>query len=209
MSTANNKSKLYDALPLALLLSQPSSEVFNLFDSLLLLSAGTPVFMGKSRDALSFFASAGFPCPSHSSAADHFLMTINQDFQEVEASMSVTELKEVADLEQGADVVDAVHGKVDIKANVQRLSALLIGSENYKAMLQSIGEQQANPTHVFIKNREPGLVRASAILFQRAVVNVMRNYGYVWLRLAMYVMLCICLGTIYIHLGNKYSDVYK
>lgn len=177
--------------------------MFNLFDNLLLLSAGTPVYMGKSHAALDFFASAGFPCPPHSSAADHFLMTINQDFQEVQNAMSGAELQEVSDLEDGCVGAETA----DIKAAVEKLSTMLKASD--RAMLQSIEEQEANPTHAFSKNKEPNLVKASAILFQRAVLNVLRNYGYVWLRLGMYIMLCICLGTIYVGLGNAYSDIYK
>eukprot|EP00382_Lankesteria_abbotti_P000731 CAMPEP_0113844250 /NCGR_PEP_ID=MMETSP0372-20130328/143_1 /TAXON_ID=340204 /ORGANISM="Lankesteria abbotti" /LENGTH=622 /DNA_ID=CAMNT_0000813253 /DNA_START=125 /DNA_END=1990 /DNA_ORIENTATION=+ /assembly_acc=CAM_ASM_000359 len=52
---------------------QPRSQVFGFFDRLLLLSKGSVVFHGASADALPFFASLGYNCPSHFNPADFFL----------------------------------------------------------------------------------------------------------------------------------------
>ncbi|KZV25876.1 ABC-2 type transporter family protein isoform 1 [Dorcoceras hygrometricum] len=59
---------------------QPSSEVFELFDDLLLLSNGETVYFGEAKMAVKFFADAGFPCPSKRNPSDHFLRCINSDF---------------------------------------------------------------------------------------------------------------------------------
>ncbi|XP_065681932.1 protein white isoform X2 [Hydra vulgaris] len=55
---------------------QPSSEVFVLFDRLLLLSEGRTAYLGPRRDALAFFESVNFPCPSTYNPADHFIHTL-------------------------------------------------------------------------------------------------------------------------------------
>ncbi|KAH9658059.1 hypothetical protein KPL70_023339 [Citrus sinensis] len=60
---------------------QPSSEVFQLFHNLCLLSAGQTVYFGPATAANEFFAFNGFPCPTHQNPSDHFLKTINKDFQ--------------------------------------------------------------------------------------------------------------------------------
>lgn len=44
-------------------LLQPSPEVFELFDDVLLLSEGACVFHGLRESALPFFESQGFRCP--------------------------------------------------------------------------------------------------------------------------------------------------
>ncbi|ESR37044.1 ABC transporter domain-containing protein [Citrus sinensis] len=61
---------------------QPSSEVFQLFHNLCLLSSGQTVYFGPASAANEFFALNGFPCPTLQNPSDHFLKTINKDFQE-------------------------------------------------------------------------------------------------------------------------------
>lgn len=52
---------------------QPSSEVYQLFDNLLLMSQGRVAYMGPAREALGFFKNVGYPCPSNFSPPDHFV----------------------------------------------------------------------------------------------------------------------------------------
>ncbi|KAG5574617.1 hypothetical protein H5410_054751 [Solanum commersonii] len=59
---------------------QPSSEVFELFDNLCLLSYGKTIYFGSSSKANEFFAVNGFPCPYMRNPSDHYLRTINKDF---------------------------------------------------------------------------------------------------------------------------------
>ncbi|KAL6269725.1 hypothetical protein ACE6H2_026636 [Prunus campanulata] len=61
---------------------QPSSEVFQLFDNLCLLSAGRTVYFGPASAANQFFSLCGFPCPTLQNPSDHFLKTINKDFEQ-------------------------------------------------------------------------------------------------------------------------------
>ncbi|KAJ9705827.1 hypothetical protein PVL29_003773 [Vitis rotundifolia] len=60
----------------------PNCEVFGLFDNLCLLSSGRTVYFGLAHAADEFFSSNGFPCPTHQNPSDHFLKTINKDFEE-------------------------------------------------------------------------------------------------------------------------------
>ncbi|XP_025679372.1 ABC transporter G family member 11 isoform X3 [Arachis hypogaea] len=66
---------------------QPSSEVFELFDQLYLLSGGKTVYFGHASAAYEFFAQAGFPCPALRNPSDHFLRCINSDFDKVKATL--------------------------------------------------------------------------------------------------------------------------
>ncbi|KAM0871202.1 hypothetical protein ACQ4PT_039573 [Festuca glaucescens] len=61
---------------------QPSSDVFELFHSLCLLAYGRTVFFGEAAHATEFFTQTGFPCPNLRNPSDHFLRTINKDFDE-------------------------------------------------------------------------------------------------------------------------------
>ncbi|KAI7727978.1 hypothetical protein M8C21_002823 [Ambrosia artemisiifolia] len=61
---------------------QPSSHVFGLFNNLCLLSLGKTIYFGPTFAANQFYAENGFPCPDQQNPADHFLITINTDFDE-------------------------------------------------------------------------------------------------------------------------------
>ncbi|KAG2664320.1 hypothetical protein I3760_16G077000 [Carya illinoinensis] len=66
---------------------QPSSQVFELFDRLCLLSGGKTVYFGEACEAYEFFAQAGFPCPALRNPSDHFLRCVNSDFDKVKATL--------------------------------------------------------------------------------------------------------------------------
>ena len=55
---------------------QPSSDLFQMFDRILLMSEGRVAFLGKVKDALSFFSSNGYPCPPNYNPADFFISTL-------------------------------------------------------------------------------------------------------------------------------------
>uniref|UniRef100_A0A7S4GMD6 ABC transporter domain-containing protein n=1 Tax=Oxyrrhis marina TaxID=2969 RepID=A0A7S4GMD6_OXYMA len=60
---------------------QPSTVVYNLFDSLCLLSRGKQVYFGSTgKPALDFFAAQGYACPAYTNPTEHFLDLINTDF---------------------------------------------------------------------------------------------------------------------------------
>ncbi|XP_045797656.1 ABC transporter G family member 15-like [Trifolium pratense] len=67
---------------------QPGCETFNIFDDLLLLSNGETVYFGEAKMALKFFADAGFPCPIKRNPSDHFLMSINLDFDFINEALA-------------------------------------------------------------------------------------------------------------------------
>ena len=53
---------------------QPSSQIFHMFDNLLLLADGKTVFRGASKRAAPYFGDKlGFPCPMNYNPADHFM----------------------------------------------------------------------------------------------------------------------------------------
>ena len=55
---------------------QPSSQVFNLFNRLLLLAQGKIAYLGATSKAPSFFASIGLPTPENYNPCDHYIENI-------------------------------------------------------------------------------------------------------------------------------------
>ncbi len=50
---------------------QPATQIFNLFDDLMILKSGQVVYHGPADQVVDHYAQAGFPCPMHTNPADH------------------------------------------------------------------------------------------------------------------------------------------
>ncbi|RLN54195.1 hypothetical protein BBJ28_00025863, partial [Nothophytophthora sp. Chile5] len=73
---------------------QPSSEVFALFDRLELLADGATIYQGKAAEAMPYFASCGFQCPTFMNPADYFMEQIVVVDTDVGGAERVRSLKE-------------------------------------------------------------------------------------------------------------------
>ncbi|CAF3701063.1 unnamed protein product [Rotaria sp. Silwood1] len=60
---------------------QPSSQIFQSFDQLILLADGKTIFMGKPCDALPYFATMGHHSPPQYNPADYVMDLVNQDMK--------------------------------------------------------------------------------------------------------------------------------
>lgn len=56
---------------------QPSSDIFHMFDKLLLMSDGKILFHGRAETCITYFQRAGFECPQYSNPADYFIEVIH------------------------------------------------------------------------------------------------------------------------------------
>ena len=73
---------------------QPSSELFELFDKLMLLSEGRLAFIGDKNDAAEFFKAQGYSIPLNYNPADFFIKTLAINPFERENSIEVVNLSE-------------------------------------------------------------------------------------------------------------------
>jgi ABC-type multidrug transport system ATPase subunit len=58
---------------------QPSSELFTLFNNLLLLAQGKTVYLGKATESIAFFKTLNYPCPRNYNPAEYFLKILSID----------------------------------------------------------------------------------------------------------------------------------
>ncbi|CAD6255603.1 unnamed protein product [Miscanthus lutarioriparius] len=132
-----------DGMTVVAAVHQPSGDVFELFHGLCLLATGKAIFFGTISDATEFFTLNGFPCPHLRSPSDHFLRTINKDFDEEGAS--------------------------------------------------------------FRRREQASFTTKLLVLTRRSLLNMLRDIGYYWMRLAVYMGTGACLGTIFYQVGYSYS----
>lgn len=180
---------------------QPSSEVFELFDSLYLLSGGKTVYFGKASEACQFFQQVGFPCPAFRNPSDHFLRCINSDFDKVKAtlkgSMKLRMVKSDDPLE-----------KITTTKAIQILLDYYRSSQYYQAAQARVQEiSQFRGTILDSGGSQASFLMQAFTLTRRSFVNMSRDVGYYWLRLVIYILLTFCIGTIYFRIGTSYESI--
>ncbi|KAH9658065.1 ABC transporter domain-containing protein [Citrus sinensis] len=155
---------------------QPSSEVFQLFHNLCLLSSGQ-----------TFFALNGFPCPTLQNPSDHFLKTINKDFQE--------------DIEKGLAGVVPTQEAIDI------LTKSYKSSDSYLQVRSQVAEICKDSGALEKKSTHADFLTQCIVLTSRSFVNMYRDLGYYWFRLGVYVLLGVGLATVFSNLGTDNNSI--
>ena len=59
---------------------QPRSDIFKLFDKLLLLAQGKTVYLDKASKAIEYFNSLNFKCPPHYNPAEYFIKILSKEY---------------------------------------------------------------------------------------------------------------------------------
>ncbi|KAH6781469.1 white-brown complex-like protein [Perilla frutescens var. frutescens] len=176
---------------------QPSSEVFELFDRLCLLSGGRTVYFGEASQADEFFTSAGFPCPALSNPADHFIRCINSDFDKVRGSVKLQ-------FETDDDPLE----KVTAAEAIQILVESYRSSEYCSSTQEKIEEiSKFKGSVVKFGGSEASFLKQAITLTQRSFVNMSRDFGYYWLRLVIFIVVTISIGTIYLDVGTSFKSI--
>ncbi|KAK4283280.1 hypothetical protein QN277_000247 [Acacia crassicarpa] len=180
---------------------QPSSEVFELFDQLYLLSGGKTVYFGQASEAYEFFAQAGFPCPALRNPSDHFLRCINSDFDKVKATLKGSmKLR----FEGSDDPLD----KITTAEAIRTLIEYYRTSQYSYAAKQKVDEiSKVKGTVLDSGGSQASFFMQAFQLTKRSFVNMSRDFGYYWLRLVIYIVVTICIGTIYLNVGTGYNSI--
>lgn len=64
---------------------QPRSNIYSMFDMLLLLSQGRVMYFGPAKDAVAYFSALNFRCPAQFNPADYFIDLISVDSRSPDA----------------------------------------------------------------------------------------------------------------------------
>lgn len=169
---------------------QPSEVVFEMADTLLLISEGRTCYFGEASSAAEHFRKLGFVKPERASEIEWMLDLINRDFGHndtvdrcIEAwpkSEAARQLDEHLN-EKGVPSTTASHANSAQAAN---------GNEN------SSGKDVSMRYAV-------GFLQQTMVLTKRGILNTIRNPAVLWLRFAMYLMLSIMIGLVWLRLGTS------
>lgn len=207
---------------------QPSSEVFNLFNYLLLLSRGEMIYFGEASKAQEFYSLARLPCPEHRSLAEHFIHCMNTDFEKEAADFvptgdtgNVTEVSVAPNeaAQTGRQEPEIVTAMVPMQSKSSRALPVVNAEKEITALRRTFEKNMRDP----LQDEITGLVKKGGAEFrgiintvnpftqfvtlvQRMLLNAHRDVGVFWLRFFLYLGLALCLATIYYGLDKTWAD---
>ncbi|KAK4780659.1 hypothetical protein SAY87_016765 [Trapa incisa] len=182
---------------------QPSSEVFTLFDDLCLLADGQTVYFGRAEMATEFFAETGFLCPRRRNPSDHFLCCINTDFDTVTTYMGSNRSSEVQ-----------TRPGLHTNSTASEIKALLVEKYRFskyasisRARVEEILKMEGMEVPRSTGSRATWRKQLST-LTRRSFVNMSRDVGYYWLRIAIYIVVSLAVGSIFFNVGKSFSAIF-
>lgn len=190
---------------------QPSGEVFALFDDLLLLSGGETVYFGEAKFATKFFGETGFPCPSRRNPSDHFLRCVNSDFDGITAT--VVESRRIHDssfslYQETSNTLDPLDNMptAEIRTTLVRKFKCSEYAVASRARIQEITSIKGLVTE---RNNasQTSWWKQLRVLTQRSFINMSRDLGYYWIRIGVYILLSICVGSVFFNVGRNHTNV--
>ncbi|XP_057414311.1 ATP-binding cassette sub-family G member 8 isoform X2 [Balaenoptera acutorostrata] len=72
-------------------IQQPRSDIFRLFDLVLLMTSGTTIYLGSAQHMVQYFTAAGHPCPRYSNPADYYVDLTSIDRRSKEQEVATRE----------------------------------------------------------------------------------------------------------------------
>jgi ABC-type multidrug transport system ATPase subunit len=158
---------------------QPSSSIYGMLTNLVILSSGELVYSGPTNAAIAHFFSMGYVCPMYTNPAEYFVHLVNTNFHDGLKLEPFTRA-----LKDGAEP--------------QRLRADVVRDRARRDHL-------TNPE--LLKAMRPWPMDQFLVLVRRNLVNNWRHPGVFWLRVLMYVLLSLMVGTMYLSSNSGIQDI--
>ncbi|KAL8216916.1 hypothetical protein R6Q57_023753 [Mikania cordata] len=184
---------------------QPSSEVFALFDDLFLLSGGETVYFGETKEAIEFFAESGFPCPIKRNPSDHFLRCINSDFDVVTTTLKGS--SRIYEEQKQSDPFMKL-ATAEIKATLVEKYRWSKHAAKARTKIKQLSSISGSVPNMASTAGQAGWWKQLTTLTRRSFVNMSRDMGYYWLRIIIYLVVSICVGTIFYDVGTGYTSIF-
>ncbi|CAM9561741.1 unnamed protein product [Phaeothamnion confervicola] len=161
---------------------QPSTQVFQGFDKVMLLTMGRTAFFGKAADALPHFARLGRKCVGNYNPADFLLEITNSDFSDAAVVSALVDAWAPSELGRG--LAAAVEGP---------------------GLARQDSMPPRRPWGVAVR---AFFVQLST-LAARVALNYRRDPAAYIIRAFLYLFMSLFLGSVYYRVENTQADVYN
>lgn len=166
-------------------LHQPRSDIFKLFDLVLLMTSGTPIYLGEAQHMVQYFTSIGHPCPRYSNPADFYvdLTSIDRHSKERE----VATMKKAQSL--AALFLEKVQGFDDF---LWKAEAKELNTGTY-----TVSQTLTQNTDYGTAAELPGMIQQFSTLFRRQISNDFRDLPTLLIHGAEACLMSLIIGFLY------------
>lgn len=188
---------------IAATIHQPSSDIFYLFDDLLILAEGRIAYYGTITGSIDYFARLGYQCPQYSNPADYFFMSILSDISGNAVLSSDPQTGDVSQEEiirrrQSRPVSWIPTGITESsEERIERILDYWPESPEYAEMMALIQNLPGNGVGVLSLKGQASYWTQVGYLFGRASKNAIRNPMIVWVRFIQSIFIGLLLGLVY------------
>ncbi|XP_019108478.2 ATP-binding cassette sub-family G member 8 [Larimichthys crocea] len=173
---------------------QPRSDIFQLFDLVVLLSSGSAVYCGAARDMVPYFTALGYPCPRYCNPSDFYVDLISIDRRSLEQEAECLERATVLAgkfMEKVRDTED--HMWKPDTAPAQTESPQQLSTVKTEEVI-TISKQ---------KNRLPGRLHQFTILIRRHMYNDYRDLVTILVHGFEALLMSLLVGCLYYGAGEE------
>ncbi|RJE25448.1 transporter [Aspergillus sclerotialis] len=163
---------------------QPSTTTFQLFDKLLLLSAGRTCYNGPISNIESYLDRIGYPIPAHTNPAEFLLDIVSADFGGGKGP-SKDPVKEIQSAWANSPEAAALNRELS-----EHISS---GMEGKSVSMEDI--------------KRPNIVRITWALLHRLFIKSYRDVVAYGIRIFMYLALSILSGTVWLRLSTTQASI--
>jgi len=170
---------------------QPSSEIFHLFDDLLLLADGRVIYHGEIEKAVDYFGSLGYVCPTYVNPSDFIFMSILNN-------------------EEGNNS-DPYGARKDVsETNRERISRLLnvwAESSQQKEVMKVVDYPREGGITQNVLKQVSTFITQFKYLYQRASKNAVRNPMIIRAKLGQTLVFGLVIGLLFLNTQDKVGYV--
>ncbi|XP_051506925.1 ATP-binding cassette sub-family G member 8 isoform X2 [Myxocyprinus asiaticus] len=175
---------------------QPRSDIFQLFDLVVLLSSGSAVYCGQAKDMVPYFTALGYPCPRYCNPSDYYVDLISIDRRSPEIEAECLERTRIL----AARFVEKVKNTEDFMWKSEDCGPLALDSPQ---STPPISNKESVITVSQQKNRFPGKLHQFTTLIRRQVFNDYRDLVTLVVHGLEALLMSLLIGFLYYGAGGE------
>ncbi|KAM4607705.1 ATP-binding cassette sub-family G member 8 [Polymixia lowei] len=176
---------------------QPRSDIFQLFDLVVLLSSGSAAYCGAARDMVPYFTALGHPCPRYCNPSDFYVDLISIDRRSPESEAQCLERARVL----SEQFMDKVRDTDDYMWKPAGTSTALTHGDSPQQPSSVDGKTVITVTQE--KDRLPSRLHQFTILIRRHMYNDFRDLVTVLVHGFEALLMSLLVGCIYYGAGQE------
>ncbi|XP_068597738.1 ATP-binding cassette sub-family G member 8 [Brachionichthys hirsutus] len=174
---------------------QPRSDIFQLFDLVVLMSSGSAIYCGGARDMVPYFTALGYPCPRYCNPSDFYVDLISIDRRSLD--------REAECLEQARILSEQFMEKVrDTEDHMWRPAGTDGGQSDTSQQVEA-GDEEEVIAIAKQRRRLPGKLQQFMILIRRHMYNDYRDLVTLLVHGFEALLMSLLVGCLYYGAGEQ------